>query len=196
MSIDPVNTYNLTVYTTPLTERKGLNLVPGKNNIINVDAPQGYLSVEFQGQSPNETMLQKIAVLVRKQADDLPLCVIPYANNQKLLCGNYNLEILTIPRTYITNVNIAESKTTTIKLPMPGVVSLQKNTTGYGSIFVADGNGIKKVYDLQSNTTIENVALQPGNYKVIYRAANNQHIVGSEEQNFTIVTGQYVNIHL
>ena len=47
--------------------------------------------------------------------------------------------ILTLPRTYIEDVSIAQSRTTTVEIPQAGLVSIGMSSKGYGSVFQMKG---------------------------------------------------------
>ncbi|MGQ0829363.1 MAG: vWA domain-containing protein [Bacteroidota bacterium] len=49
LTIDPIGTYKMVVHTIPPVEKTGIELVPGKHNIIAVDAPQGYINLKMSG---------------------------------------------------------------------------------------------------------------------------------------------------
>src|SRR3954467_5765283 len=85
--IDPIGTYRMVVHTIPPVEKKGIELVPGKHNIIAVDAPQGYINIKTTGTNPS--------CIIRKSGESQTLHVQTLNTTEKYIVGKYDLEILT-----------------------------------------------------------------------------------------------------
>lgn len=62
-----------------------------------------------------------------------------FGKTEKYIVGKYDLEILTLPRIKLNDVEIQQSTTNTIKVATSGNAYITKGGTGYGSIFVDDG---------------------------------------------------------
>ena len=188
LTIDPVFSYNLIVHTIPPVGKEGIRLTPGKHNIVAVDAPQGFLRLKVDGVP--ET--RKITAVVRKKGSYKTLHVQDFNSTVKYITGTYDLEVLTIPRMFIDDVDISQSKTTTVQIPQPGLVTFTSNASGYGAILLEDGNELKSVYNLNENFTKETVALQPGSYRVVYRPKNSQGSLYTIEKKFRIISGSSI----
>ena len=67
------------------------------------------------------------------------------------LVGQYDIEILTLPRTVIKPNDISQSHTTTIEIPHPGVVNVAIDKQGYGSIFLIKGSDLEWVCNLDDS---------------------------------------------
>jgi hypothetical protein len=98
------------------------------------------------------------------------------------------LEILTLPRIKLNDVEILQSTTNTIKVPTPGNVYLTKASKGYGSIFTDDGKKVIWVCNLNINLQNEIIYLQPGNYKLEFRYEGAKETLQTIEKKFTIVS--------
>ena len=189
VNLDPVSDYNLVVQTTPPVELKDIHLEPKSINKISVPTPQGYLNIKLQGTTINNNINSKIKCLVR-QSDKYGTVTVQEINTtQKLICGKYDLEFLTLPRTQLNNIDIAQSKTTTIEIPTPGVLTIQKSAQGFGGILWLDGTTWKKIYTLNEYGGMETVALQPGTYKIIFRSKMTKKTTDTKEQLITITAG-------
>jgi hypothetical protein len=68
------------------------------------------------------------------------------------------------------------------------------NTGGYGAIFVVNGPSLTKCYDLSPNLSLETVVLQPGNYRILYRAASSSRMVFSLTKDFSIKSGEITTV--
>ena len=186
--IDPVFSYNLTIHTLPPVSKDGIRLNPGKHNIVAVDAPQGYLRLKVDGVPES----RKIQAIVRKKDSYKTLHVQDFNSTVKYITGTYDLEVHTIPRMFIDDVDISQSKTTTVQIPQPGMVTFTSNASGYGSILWEDGNELKSVYTLNENFTKETVVLQPGSYRVVYRPKKSVATMYTIEKKFRIISGSSI----
>jgi len=192
LPIDPLGSYDLVVHTIPPVEKKGITITPGKHNTIAVDAPQGDLELKMKGF--NE--YKDLKAIVRKNGKKETLVIQDFNQKQRYITGKYDLEILTLPRTYIENVNIAQSRTTTVEIPQAGIVSIGTSSKGYGSIFQEDGDKLVWVSNLSSINTRESIVLQPGSYRVVFRPINAKQSIYTKEQSFIIQSGQSTQVKL
>ena len=194
--IDPVNTYNLTIHTLPPLQKEDIDLIPHTHNTISFNAPQGYLKLMLQGTTINENINNKIKCLLRDNEEDKTLNVQLMNISEKYLTGKYDLDILTLPRKQIKNVDIAQSNTTTLQFEVPGLVTFIKNYVGYGGVFIEKNNKLEKIYSLNESSMKETIALQPGNYRVIFRPKVMKKMSATIEQQFQITGGTSISIKL
>lgn len=190
--LNPFKTYDLVVHTIPPVEKKNITIQQGKHNIIPVDAPQGYLKLELDGP------LSKYypTCVVRKKGEMNTLNIQDFGKTEKYITGNYDLEILTLPRINLNNLEIKQSSTNTIKVPTSGNVYITKGGTGYGSIFVDDGKKMTWVCNLNTGLPNEIIYLQPGNYKLEFRYEGIKETIKTVERKFTVVSGTTTNVRL
>ncbi len=191
--IDPIGTYKMVVHTIPPVEKSGIELVPGKHNIIAVDAPQGYLNLKMAGNSEDTRTLNCI---VRKNEEMQTLHVQKFNTTEKFIVGKYDLEILTLPRIKLSKVDIAQSKTTTIEIPQSGSVSISKPTDGPGSLYIEEKNKLVWVCNLNANLVNETIVLQPGRYRVEFRPRNAKESVYTIEKTFKVESGLSTSVKL
>jgi Ca-activated chloride channel family protein len=187
--IDPIGTYKMVVYTIPPVEKTGIELIPGKHNIIAVDAPQGYLHLKSEGNANTNC-------IIRKHTEMQTLHVQQFNTTEKFIVGKYDLEILTLPRIKLDKVDIAQSKTTFIEIPQAGSVTIFKPSEGPGSVYVEENNKMVWVCNLNSNLTSETITLQPGRYRVEYRPKNAKESIYSIERMFKIESGNSTAVRL
>ena len=112
---------------------------------------------------------------------------------EKYLVGKYDIEILTLPRTYHYNVEIKQSKTTTVKLPEPGIVNISMPAKGYGSLYVLRNGKQEWVCNLNQITKTA-LNLQPGSYMAIYRTGLATKMDMSVRKNFKVISARSVAI--
>ena len=93
-----------------------------------------------------------------------------FGQTERYLTGRYDLEVLSIPRIYVEDVEIRQSHTTTIEIPLPGIAVIEKKANGYGGIFLEDNNELKWVYNFRDNTEQRETLFfsrnLPGNFQV------------------------------
>jgi Ca-activated chloride channel family protein len=184
--IDPLPIYKIVVHTIPPVSKDSIILTPGKHTIIGIDAPQGDLVMKFDGIAE----YKKVSAIIRKHGELNTLNVQDFNMTERYIVGKYDLEILTLPRIYIENVDIAQSKTTTLKIPRPGLVTIVANNQGYGSLYSEDSNHMEWIYNLDDNLTKETIVLQPGRYRVVFRPKNSKETIYTIEKSFSIVSGE------
>ena len=196
LSIDPLTNYNLEIQTTPPVEKSNVHLLTDQNNVVNVKTPQGELFLQMQGGVINNYINNKIKCLVKRAGESADINIQNFNTTQKYLTGKYDLDILTLPRTYIKNIDISQSKTTTIQIPSPGMVNLMKPYPAGGGIFIYENNKLEKIYELHGDQQRENIGLQPGNYVLMYRPKFSKKTSDTVVKIFTIVSGQVNSIKL
>lgn len=190
--IDPDITYNLDIHTIPPVTKKNITIEKGKHNIISVDAPQGYLNLQIEG-SINDYFPTTI---VKKAGDTSILNVQDFGKTEKYLVGKYDLEILTLPRIYLKNVEIKQSHTNTIKIPASGSVFISKAAKGYGSIYLDNGKTLEWVCNLNYELDKETIYLQPGKYKLEFRYTHQHQMNKTIEKSFEIKSKEVTRILL
>lgn len=190
--LDPDIKYDLTVHTIPPQEKKNVTIIKGKHNTIPVDAPQGFLFLQLEG--PISKYYP--TTIIRKVGDMKTLNVHDFGKTDKYIVGKYDLEILTLPRINLKDVEIKQSFTNTIKIPTSGNVLFSKQGLGYGSIYTDDGKTVNWVYNLSTTLTNEIIYLQPGKYKVVFRPQFAKETTKTIERNFEVKSGLPLTINL
>ena len=117
------------------------------------------------------------------------LYVQNFEETTKYLTGNFDLEILTLPRMYVEDVNIRQSHTTKVFIPGPGIATFFLPSRGITSVFLENNNKLEWIYNISPQTNRETVVLQPGNYRVVYRGLNQKKVIYTKEKRFTVKSG-------
>lgn len=190
LRLDPLSTYNIVVHTIPPVEKDSVSLTPGKHNTVGIDVPQGFLNLKVDGN--NE--YKKLQCIIRKKGQTATLNGQDFNATEKYLVGKYDLEILTMPRITLDNIDIAQSKTTTVQIPQPGLVTLLTNGPGFGSIMLEENNSLTLIYTMDEYATKETIVLQPGNYRVVYRPKNSKGSEFTITKTFKITSGTSITI--
>ena len=193
LDIDPLMTYDIVVHTIPPVHKDTVKLTPGKHNIIGIDAPQGYLSFKATGNST----LMYLPCIISQHDMCKTINVQQFDQVEKYLTGFYDVEILCLPRILVNNVEIQQSHTTTVEMPLPGIAVIQKSTNGYGSLYQEDKNQLIWIYNLRDNQQQqETLYLLPGNYRVVFRSKYSNQSSYTTEKTFKVESGQTTNLKL
>ncbi len=191
--IDPLVTYNIVVHTIPPVTIDSLSLSPGKHTVIGVNAPQGYMQLKMAGSGAAARGLQ---CLVHPKGKMEILNLQYFGQTEKYITGSYDLQVLTLPRLFVPDVEIKQSHTTTIEIPEPGIAVLRKYFNGYGSLYLEDKNRMTWIYNLDENQTQETLYLQPGNYRLEFRPKTSRRAIYTVEARFTIDSGKTTEVVL
>ena len=65
---------------------------------------------------------------------------------------------------------IEQGKVRRLVIPSPGVINVVNNIDGYGSVYLLKEDGTQQwVHNFEGDKGRQNIALQPGRYKVVFR---------------------------
>ena len=193
ITIDPLITYNVVVHTLPSVKANNIKLTPGKHTVIPVYSPQGYIQLKVG--SSGKTV-KDLRCIVREDGKMKTLNIQTFGNTKKYLTGQYDLEILCLPRILVEDVEVSQSHTTTVEIPQPGIIVIQKSVNGYGSLYVEENNELRWIYDMRDDYLRESLLLQPGNYRVVFRSKYMNESIYTIEKSFHIESGITTNLKL
>ena len=185
-------TYDMVAHTVPPVRADSLIMIPGKHNLLGVDAPQGYINIlaaGFNSRTP-------VQVIVRQHGKTETVFVQDLNTTEKYLTGFYDLEFLTLPRVKLEDIVVSQSHTTKVDLPNPGLLTVTKKSKGSGGIFIDRNGKLEKVVKLDENQARESYYLQPGEYLLVYRPNGAKSTSFNKQEKFTIRTGSSASINL
>lgn len=192
--LDAVLTYDVVANTVPPVVKKNVSLVGGIHNVIEIEAPQGALRFQMPGFSEYRN---GVRVSVRRNQDNESVNIQSFAEPFLYLAGTYDLEIGTFPKTFIRGYAILPSQDNLISLPGPGVLNLDMGVKGLGSLYrIKDDGSQEWVHNFPANITSFVSAIQPGEYKFVFRAQTAKGSKFTEVKKFTIKTGATETIKL
>lgn len=184
--LDHLLTYDLRVNTIPPVYVDSIQVYVGKHTVIAADCPQGELLVKTEGGG----QYRGLQYIVRKAGSLETLNVQEINKSEQYLVGKYDLEIPTLPRIYVDDVEVNQSTETMVKIPRPGILNLLKGVSGYGSIYVRKSHKEEEwVCNINNNLKNETLILQPGDYRVVFRAMNAKQTLYTISRTFTIKPG-------
>lgn len=191
--LDPIYKYRMVVHTIPPVEKSDIEITAGRHNIVAVDAPQGYLNVKITG----VTNYNDLKCIIRKKGSMQTLHVQNANTTEKYLVGKYDLEVLTLPRQIFKDVSVDQNTTTTLEMAQPGRLNISAFTQQYiADIYQMNRNEIVWLARLPQENKIHNIIMQPGKYKIVYRAKNATRSNQTFEREFNITSGAATNFTL
>jgi len=194
MIVDPLITYDLVIHTVPPVKADSIFITPGKHNIIPVNAPQGFLNLVTDTKGNLSKGLQCI---VRRNGSRNTVNVQDFGSTQKYLTGVYDLEVLSLPRMEINDVQVTQNHTTSVEVPLPGIAVIQKNTKGFGGIYVEKEGRLEWVYSFREDQSQqESLILMPGSYHVIFRSRYVGRAMYTIDKPFEVKSGLTTNVKL
>ena len=183
MIIDPVLKYKVIAHTIPPVESEIITISPGKHTIIPLKTPQGKLKIMINTK-------ENYQFIVRKTNQKETINVQTINSTQKYITGNYDIELLTLPRQYFNNIRINQNQLTKLQLPSTGLANILLPANGYGGVFLHDGDELVEIYKFNGESNQYKLTLLPGKYTVVYRAKSSKKYIYTDEKTFVIKSGK------
>ena len=190
--LDPLMTYDLTVFTHPPLRREALQFGIDKVNRVDVTVNEGSLRVRYGGRRPSWQQ-PNVEVIVRYGCERVAAQEV--GETGQYLAGRYDVEVQTLPVTILRNVEVRGSAITELSVPMPGMLVLSKPkgiTTG--AIFRLNDGNVEFTTDLNPSTAGERLLLQPGQYEVVLHPQNATKYNKVQTKRFVIESSQTTKI--
>ena len=183
MIIDPVLKYKVIAHTIPPVESEIITISPGKHTIIPLKTPQGKLKIMINTK-------ENYQFIVRKTDQKETINVQTINSTQKYITGNYDIELLTLPRQYFNNIRINQNQLTKLQLPSTGLANILLPANGYGGVFLNDGDELVEIYKFNGESNQYKLTLLPGKYTVVYRSKSSKKYIYTDEKTFVIKSGK------
>lgn len=192
--IDPLINYDVTFFTNPDTTLHNCSFVPKKTNRLVLTADMGALRVRR-----NDTRVTwhvpDYPVIVRRHGSSEILAVQKLGEEVSYLQGSYDLEVLASPTMKFEGIEVQESASTDISIPMPGMLNLTKpKQISTGSVFAIREGRMEWVCDLNSNSIIERIVLMPGEYLLLIHPQGSIEHKKVKQRRFMIESSKQTNI--
>lgn len=194
LDIDALQSYDLIINTVPPVRDKDVKLKPGQNNLLTYKTPQGTLRLQGPNLTPNP--YGTVQAVVRAAGNPATVVSLPFGSRQKLLGGNYEVEVLTLPR-QIQRITIKQGQETTATYAAPGMLNIITDLAGYGSLYqLNDDESQTWIYNLPETSSKVNLPMQPGVYRLVFRTKNATGSQFTDVRNFTIRSGQTTSVSM
>ncbi|PLX16499.1 MAG: von willebrand factor type a [Salinivirgaceae bacterium] len=187
--LDPLSEYRMIVHTMPPIEKDSISISPGTHNMIGLNAGRGTLEMR----KPRGAQYRDLQFLVKNLAGEI-VNVQSIKQKERYLTGYYNVEVLSLPRLQIDSVKIAQSYTTKISIPEPGIANFSTYQNGYTSVYVLRNDKVELVANLPDDEEFTSLVLLPGRYMGIHRPKSSHNILDAIKKEFEIKSGASVRV--
>ncbi len=196
LTVDPLVTYDITLFTTPPTVLKRRQFKPGRVNRLNIGVEQGSLRLRTDGQRTNYQVPQYPVLVYRHGSNALTGRQL-MGESRDYLTGNYDIEVLSSPTLRLENVAIVASSATDLTIPTPGVANISKpKVISSGAVFELKDGVLTFVCDLDPNKVNERILLMPGEYQLVVKPQSSIDYKDVRTMRFQIGSGKTTNIDL
>lgn len=194
LQVDPVLTYDIMIHTIPPLLKEGVRLKGGQHNSIAVKVPRGMLKIQQQN---HHEYKNGVKAIIRQHQSPRTLNIQSVSSSQKYLAGRYDIEVMTLPRTEFRNVELKAGNETILELAPPGIANIRVDFTGIGDLFILDEvEGQQLIHQLDEKKSVNSLALQPGKYRLVFRAFQAKGSRHTKVRDFEIKSGATTNINL
>lgn len=192
--VEPRVMYKVVVSSIPKVTKDSVIIEKGVHNTIALDVPIGRMNLELEG---SEKTIAGLQAIIREVGKTETLHVQYFGNTESYLCGTYQVEVLSLPRMTVNNVQISENHTTTVRIPGPGIVVIKKPSLGYGGIHREKEEGLELIYNLRENVNhVESLYLLPGKYRITFRSKFKNSTTSTKEVRFEVKTGETTTVDI
>jgi Ca-activated chloride channel homolog len=190
--LDPLLTYRIVIHTLPEIIIDTAFVTAGKHTIIAAYAPQGYLELKSLGRIE----YRDLQAIIRENEKMETLNYQKINEKEKYIVGKYDIEIPTLPRILLEDVEILQSHTTIVEIPRPGIVTFLSLSPGFGSLYVDKDEEMEWIVNLDPDQKNQSLMMLPGNYIVVYRSRSSKSVMNTLIKKFSISSGTSAAIDL
>jgi Ca-activated chloride channel family protein len=190
--LDPLLTYRIVIHTLPEIVIDTAFVTAGKHTIIAVNAPQGYLELK----SPGRIEYGDLHAIIRENNKMETLNYQKINEKEKYITGKYDIEIPTLPKIMLDDVEILQSHTTFVEIPRPGIVTFLSFYQGFGSLYLDKDDDMEWIINLDPDLKNQSLIILPGNYIVVYRSRSSKSVMNTVIKKFSVSSGTSAAIDL
>lgn len=190
--LDPLVTYKIVIHTLPPVIIDSAWVTAGKHTIISASAPQGYLELKSLGRIE----YSNLQAIIRENDRMESLNYQKINEKEKYIVGKYDIEIPTLPKIMLEDIEIMQSHTTTVEIPRPSIVTFLSFTSGFGSVYINKEDDIEWIINLNPNQKNQSLVMLPGNYVVVYRSGSAKSVMNTVIKEFSVSSGTSIAIDL
>ncbi len=192
LDIDALQSYDLVINTVPPVREANIAITPGRANVLTYKTPQGILWLQNPPLTPNPYGTMRAVV---RTPDRATVTAATFGTRQKLLAGNYEVEVLTLPR-LVQRLTLKQGQETTVTYDAPGTLNITSDLKGYGSIYqLNDDESQTWIYTLpEGGSSKMNLPMQPGAYRLVFRTKTSIGSKFTDVRNFSIRSGQTTSV--
>lgn len=189
--------YRIEVQTIPKIKTPYFSLNAQKHNVYDIPAANGTFDIYFENELHQKVEnISTIPYLLKHQNEKDYIFQGTLGKPQNVLKGVYDIDILTLPPIQLLDQKIADKNINKIPIPAPGLLEINATLPIHGAIFIKNVDNLINIYSLKPNTSIEHLALQPGEYQIVYRISSERKMIKTKTITFTIKSQQSTKLSL
>jgi Ca-activated chloride channel family protein len=117
-------------------------------------------------------------------------------SEQKYLVGDYDLEILTLPRMVMRGIQINQGEVFEVNIEKPGTLTVTPDQEYIASICTKTDDRFETIYEWPALAEKTSLMLQPGEYFIVYRQDKYKRSDFTLTRKFVIKSGSITSLKL
>lgn len=185
--LDPVGVYDLEIHSVPPIRKEGIEITPGRHNIIALDVPVASFMA-----STVTYLSQPLPSIIRQPGSSFPLASPPVNQPAQVLADPYQLDVLSSPRLHSDTV-LHPGNQHQLNVPLPGTVtiSFSGNDPVLYCILQTDIEGETSLVERHlSRSSSATHSLLPGRYTIVGRGSSRTNTESSRSKNIDIFSNR------
>lgn len=194
--VDPLVDYDVVIGVRPEIRLPKRHFSASEVNRLSIDVDEGTLSLHHAAYRTTWPVPQ-YEVLVHRQGSSELLTTQRMGERSRLRAGQYDLDVLSLPRMHLEGVVVRAGSATDLELPMPGMANVTKPRVLLDGVLFVDHDGVlEEVCRLNPNLAVERLVLLPGNYVLLSKPQKDNKYAASKTVRFQIEPGRVTDIAL
>lgn len=183
LRLDPKGKYDIVAHTIPQVRKNEVELTAGTHNIIPIETPQGTIKIT------SDKRAAQVQAIIKNSKTGETIYVQEVNAEMKYLTGTYDVQVLTLPRIIVPNIELVSGTMKEIEVPLQGTLNINAALGGVGGIFKDVDGKLERVFEFKPIKPKESIQLLPGKYVFVYRQGNVYEAVFTKKVNFEINAG-------
>lgn len=183
LRLDPKGKYDVVVHTIPQVRKNEVELTAGIHNIIPIETPQGTIKIT------SDKRAASVLSIIKNSKTSETIYVQEVNTEMKYLTGTYDVQVLTMPRIIVNNIELADGTVKEIEVPLQGALNINAALGGVGGIFKEADGKLERVFEFKPIKPKESIQLLPGKYVFVYRQGNVYEAIYTRKTAFEINSG-------
>jgi Ca-activated chloride channel family protein len=183
LRLDPKGKYDIVAHTIPQVRKNDVELIAGTHNIIPIETPQGTIKIV------SDKRATAVQAIIKDSKTNETIYVQEANTEMKYLTGKYDVQVLTLPRIIVNNIELVSGAMKEIEVPLQGTLNINAALGGVGGIFKEVDGKLERVFEFKPIKPKETIQLLPGKYVFVYRQGNVYEAIYTRKTTFEINSG-------
>ncbi len=183
LRLDPKGKYDVVAHTIPQVRKNEVELIAGTHNIVPIETPQGTIKIV------SDKRATAVQAIIKDSKTNETIYVQEANAEMKYLTGMYDVQVLTLPRIIVNNIELASGTMKEIEVPLQGTLNINAALGGVGGIFKEVDGKLERVFEFKPIKPKETIQLLPGKYVFVFRQGNVYEAIYTRKTTFEINSG-------